>query len=151
MSRKACFGLPLLNLEDIICDKLVVAALLRPASAVDVFRKTGARDVLLLTRDGGPRAERREGYVKGRFKRPADVSRNNCKVAVLHGRSALALRNKEYFARFEAVLLPIDASLIVSGPSLVRYSVRGRLRVLGISKLPFGKKGKKYLVLRPRV
>ena len=150
MSREPRVGLPLLDLKDIICDKLVVLALPRQSAAVDVFRKAGARDVLLLTTDGGPHPERREDYVRARFRRPADVSRNNCKVAVLHGRSGLALRKKEYFARFDAVLVPIDASLVMAGPGLVRYAMRGRLRVLGISHLPFGRKGKKYLVLRPR-
>jgi hypothetical protein len=150
MSRKARFTLPRLNFEDILCNRLVVVALPQHAVGADLFRKAGARDVLLLTRHGCPHPERHEDHVRARFKRPADVSRNNCKVAVLNGRSGLALRKKEYFARFDAVLVPIGASLLAAGPGLMRYAIRRRLGILGITNLPFGTKGKSYLVLKPR-
>jgi hypothetical protein len=81
------------------------------------------------------------------MRRFADVGRSNCSVAILFGRSCLALANKRHLSRFKRILVPLDTSLLFALAGLCRYLRRGNLRVIG--KTAFACRGRnlRFIVL----
>ncbi len=72
----------------------------------------GARDVLVLGADGETSAAALRRSRAAALRRASDVRKNNCEVAILHGRSMLALAEKAKFARFSHVLVPTGSGAL---------------------------------------
>lgn len=140
--------LPELTPSALLADRLVLAAL--PASSITAerLRGFGARDVLILSETGPAVPERTSDHVRQGYARLSDVRRNNCQVAILHGRSAFALADKSKFGRFDLILVPPIAALPAVALGLLRYGRRGGLIAIGRCRFPHAEGGMDYLVLR---
>lgn len=146
-------NLPGLRLSDldpsaIIRDRLVLAALPPAGLTPELLAAHGARDVLMLTRRGPAPPERRGQYVLQGYGQLSDVRKNNCHVAILHGRTAHALAEKAKFGRFEHILVPLGPDLLAVVLGLLRYGWRGGLVIAGKTRLALAGSNRTYLVLR---
>jgi hypothetical protein len=136
----------------LVRDKLVMVALPGAGNWVGAMRTLGAKDVLILTR-GGPETARREpAYVETRFSQLRDVSHSNCDVAVLNSLASFAVSQKHHFwkTRFERILVPVFAGLLVNLPSILYYAQRRRLIVEGMTRVELGGRSKWYVVVKVR-
>ena len=144
-------GLPHIKLAELVRDKLVLVALAGNQVTADDLRDHGARDVLILNRDGGTTATRIGNHVRQRYTRLADVRTNNCNLAILHGRAAFALTDKRKFARFSHVLVPVGPAQLAVNLGLLRYGRRKHLVRIGMTELICNGKRRHYAVLEVRV
>lgn len=141
-------SLPELTPAELFADRLIVAVLPPASLTAERLRGHGARDVLVLSEAGPTEPERLDDHVRQGYRRLSDVRRNNCRVAILHGRSAYALADKAKFGRFDLILVPRLAALPAVALGLLRYGRRGGLTAVGRCRLPATERGTDYLVLR---
>jgi len=135
---------------DLVRDQLVLVALSGESLDATAVRDAGARGVLVLTRSADRIAVRAEDHVSAPMRRLADVGRNNCSVAILHGRSCFALVNKRHFSRFKHILVPTDASFLFALIGFCRYLPRGTFRIVGKTNLACGGYNMRFIVLENR-
>lgn len=140
-------GLPPRDAASLLDGKVVLLALPPPALTPAVLAAQGARDVLMLTPAGDEAARRHGDHVRQRYRQLSDVRKNNCQVALLHGRSALALAEKAKFARFSHVLVPAGPGALAAAVGLLRYGRRGGLSLAGRTRIEAGGRTFTYLVL----
>jgi hypothetical protein len=134
------------ELSELVRDKLVLSALGEGRVTAECLRAHGARDVLMLERQGPARGEREALQVRKAYRRIPDVRKNNCNVALLHGAAAFALIEKREFARFEHVLVPAGWSWLAVVMGLLMYGRRGALVVAGQVGVPGpGGRTRRYL------
>lgn len=138
--------------DALLRDKLVMVALPGAGDWVGAVRKLGAKDVLLLTRNGPQEATRHPTHVEKRYAQLSDVSFSNCEVGILNATASIAVSRKRHFwkARFETVLVPLSASLLLSAPSIAYYAQRRRFIVEGIAHLEIEGRSRRYLILSVR-
>jgi hypothetical protein len=139
------------ELADLVRDKLVLSALGGGRVTAASLREHGARDVLMLERQGPARAQRDPLQVRKGYRRIPDVRKNNCNVALLHGTSTFALMEKREFARFERVLVPAGAAWFAVALGLLMYGRRRALVVAGQTRVPCRGRPRRYLVLDAHV
>lgn len=145
-------GLADMDPASLLAGKVVLAALPPAGLSSAVLAGYGARDVLLLTgARGAGSAERLVDHVRQRYRQLSDVRKNNCTVAILHGRSAIALSDKAKFARFTHVLVPAGVAAWPAAVGLARYGRRGGLTLSGRTRLAAGGRERTYLVLTPNM
>ncbi len=136
-----------LSFAAIIRDRLVLVARAGGAVPPAALRACGARDVLVLDR-GGPDAAVRDGdHVRKRYRTLADVRKNNCTVAILHGIAAAAVAEKKKFGPFSHLLVPLGWPLLAVAVGLLRYGRRKALVVRGATTLPVPGRRRRYLVI----
>jgi hypothetical protein len=148
MSRSAYGLVPKLRLEDVVRDRLVLAALPQRSGMPKALRAFGARDVLLLDRHAGEVPARHDDHVWARFDRLSDIGRNNCAVAILNAVSTWGLLNKRNIVRFDTILVPLDASLLAAGVAILRHASRRRLSIAGLCDMSVGGRSQTHLVLK---
>lgn len=141
-----------LKLKDLIEGKLVIVAISKGNINPEYLRTNGVRDILILDTNGPREAERSDSHVFGRYTRIPDVRKNNCNLAILHGRSTFALFQKRQFARCSHVLISknLFSSIAILG-GLLRYRRRGLLKKAGTVTVEYNGKGKRYIVLKAKV
>lgn len=139
--------LPHIAFADLVHDKLVLVALADNVVPPAALRACGAHDVLVLDRDGPAVATRDGNHVCKRYSTLADVRKNNCTVAILHGFAAAALSEKKKFCQFSHILVPLGWPLIALGVGLLRYGRRHALVVRGQTVLPSPGKRRRYVVV----
>lgn len=144
-------GLPDIEAASVLGGRLVLAALPPSGLTPQALAAYGARDVLVLGAEGEAEAVRADGYVKQRYSALSDVRKNNCEVAILHGRSMLALAEKAKFARFSHVLVPAGSGALPAAAGLLRYGRRGGLVLAGRTQIKAGGRTLTYLVLTPNL
>lgn len=135
--------LPAIAADTILRDRLV-ALVLPPRSLVpSALSALGARDVLLLTRDGPAEAVRHDDHVALAYRKPKSVHENNARISILHGAAVQAAMDPKVLARFDTLLVPRNWTLGLSLPAILRHARRGRLAVSGQTTI--GRRA--YLVL----
>ena len=144
-------GLPEIPFADLVRDKRVLVALAGSQVSAEALRDMGARDVLVLDRQADLTATRVGSHVRQRYSRLADVRKNNCNVAILHGQAAFALMEKRKFARFGHVLVPLGLAQAAVALGLARYGRRKTLVLAGTTQLPGKAKPRRYAVLETHV
>lgn len=149
--QKSRSRLPEIPFADLVRDKRVLVALANTQVSAEVLRDMGARDVLVLDRQADRTATRVGNHVRQRYSRLADVRKNNCNVAILHGPAAFALMEKRKFARFSHVLVPISLAQAAVALGLARYGRRKTLVLAGTTRFQHQGKSKRYLVLETHV
>lgn len=143
-------ALPLVDPAALLGDRRVLTALgAGRVTAADLV-KLGARDVLVLEKNGPARARREDRWVDKAYRRIPDVRKNNCEVALLHGSAAYALLEKREFARMSHVLVPMGPSLLAAALGLLVYGRRKILRAAGRTRIPTARGIREYLVLEVR-
>lgn len=140
------------DFASVVRGKLVMVALPGQEDWTGVIGGLGAKDILLLGREGPDPVERRATHAASRFSSLRDVSQSNCEVAILNGVAALAIAQRRYFwkSRFETILVPFSATLLLTLPSILYYRQRKRFIVEGRTVVDLGRGPKRYLVLRTR-
>jgi len=146
-SKKLRKGPRHIGFTDIIHNKLVLVALAGEKVTADYLRKNGARDVLILDRTGNLEAVREDQRVQQRYARLSDVGKNNCNVAILHGKSALAVIEKQKFGQFTHILVPMGLTQFAVLIGLLRYGRRKFLMVTGKTNIDCHGKRRGYTVL----
>ncbi|MES2439038.1 MAG: hypothetical protein V4584_08220, partial [Verrucomicrobiota bacterium] len=136
---------------DLVRDKLVLVAMADGAVTADFVRANGARDVLILDREGPERPTREGNHVRQRCTRLSDVRTNNCNVAILHGKSAFALIEKRKFARFSHILVPTGLAQAAVALGLSRYGRRKTLVKAGNTEIVCNGRRVRYVVLKADV
>lgn len=130
----------------LLTNRVVLAALPPEGLSAGSLKAQGAGDVLILAKSGPKDPERLADHVRLRYRQLADVRKNNCRVAILHGAAAYALAEKSKFGRFDDILVPLSG-LPAIALGLLRYAWRGGLTLAGITRLPLANGNKAYLVL----
>ena len=100
---------PPLNFADLVTDKLVAAAGFHGTDIADSLRKSGARDVLLLSPDGPEQAARMQSHVVRHYSGLKDVKSHNCEVVILNSTAIFALCQKRFF--WGCNVLPIEGEV----------------------------------------
>ncbi len=136
---------------DLVRDKLVLVALAGGKVTAECLRANGARDVLLLDRQGSLSATREASHVRKRYRRIPDVRKNNCNVAILYGTAAFALMQKREIARFSHILVPWGLARVAAGLGLLRYGHRNVLKLAGSTTLACHGKLRRFTVLEAHV
>ena len=148
MARK----LQLFQISEIVREKLVLLVMPPKESIAKHVLAAGARDVLLLSKNGPSQAERLTGgYAEKQYRRIPCVRKNNCNVAILHGSSTFALLEKREFARFTHILVPTGVSLIAMALGLILYGKRGILKLAGVTQIRSGYVSSTFFVLETKV
>lgn len=146
-SSKSGAGLPNIAFADLVRDKLVLVALAGGKVTADCVRENGARDVLMLDRSGPSVSVREGNHVRKRYSRLADVRKNNCNVALLHGEAVAAVTAKQKFAQFSHVLVPAGLSQVAVAIALLRYGKRKALVRVGKTEIACNGTSRRYVVL----
>ncbi len=149
--RKLATVFQSIDLKDILTEKVILLATPPVKFIFENLYTHYIKDLLILTKTGDVEPRRRSHYVTQRFRQMSDIRKNNCQVAILHGRSIFAITDKSKFAQFEYLLLPIYAGIIPLLIGLLRYGRRHMLHLSGVAKFEFGSKQFTYLVIRPDV
>jgi hypothetical protein len=136
-----------LDLADIVRGKRVLVSLPEDDSVAGLLHGLGCTDIMLLTKDGPPEATREPGHVIKGFQDIADIRKNNCEVAILHGKSAYALVDKRKFGRFTHILVPATKAMLAVRIGLLRYGKRKDLKPIGHTTLSAGGYKRKYRVI----
>lgn len=139
--------LPNFPFAELVRDKLVLVALAGAKISAECLLENGALDVLILSRDGSSTPVRKANHVQKKFTRLADIRTNNCNVAILHGRAALALLEKRKFGRFSHILIPAGPARAAASLGLLRYGKRQVLVSAGRSVIECNGRQRTYLVL----
>lgn len=130
----------------IVRDRLVLVALADDHIA-DAVSALGARDLLVLDRAAAPGVHRQQDRCRQPYTRIPDIRKNNCRVALLHGRSAFGLWQKRQFANFDFILVPVGPlGALAMRLALLRYERRGVLTLAGATRMGGGS-GRDYWVL----
>ncbi len=139
------------DLSALIAGKLVAVALPPHEKFARILPQHGARDVLVLTRSGPEEAERFLDHAVSRYRKLRSVHENNCRVAILHGISSLALTSVKALSRFETILIPIGPELFAASLALPRFRRRKRLSIVGRTIIPDEGRPRSYLVLKSAI
>lgn len=138
--------------DALLRDKLVMVALPGAGDWVGAVRKLGAKDVLLLTRNGPQDVTRHPTHVEKRYAQLSDVRNSNSEVGILNERAIGALFRKRYFwhSRFETLLVPLSGRLLLGVPFALHYARRQFLAIAGITSISTTTATRSFLVLRLR-
>lgn len=140
-------GLTDVEAARVISGTVVLVALPPRAIKAESLATLGARDTLVLLRDGPAMPVRGADSVRLRYRQLSDVRKSNCRVALLHGRTAFALADKAKIGRFSHVLIPAGPlELSAAAIGLARYGRRGGLALTGRTRLVLDGRERTYLV-----
>ncbi|MGI9379067.1 MAG: hypothetical protein ACR2OW_05390, partial [Methyloligellaceae bacterium] len=142
----------MIDVRDIVYDKLVLIAQPRDRHIISCLQEHEARDILVLSSSAPKSPIRNEGYVSGKLSSLSDLTQNNCEVAVLDSWSSIALNRKRNFwkSRITTLLVPkgLNAALYQAG--LNYYSRSHRLAVSGETELVVDGRKRRFLVIEVR-
>lgn len=147
LSQALTGRLPHLAFADLVQGERVSIILPPAGGVVEVVKEAGARDVLVLTPAGPKDYQRHPDHVAGRYLKLRTVHESNCRTAILHGRSVLALMSRKAHAAIKRFLVPKALALTLAAPAILRHARRGRLAITGETSIALGGKTRSYIVV----
>jgi hypothetical protein len=124
-----------IRFESLVKGKLVLLALPPEGVSLSAVLDAGAKDVLVLSPEGPDEPRRETNHVAQKSHRLSDVRKNNCEVAILHGKSALAVLDKRKFGRFSHLLIPNGIESFALRVGMIRYGRRNNLTYMGKTRI----------------
>lgn len=124
-----------IGFESLVKGKLVLLSLPPEEASLATVLNAGAKDVLVLSPEGPDEPKRDTDHVVQKFHRLSDVRKNNCEVAILHGKSAWAILDKRKFGRFSHLLIPKRIESMALRCGMIRYGRRKNLAIIGQTRI----------------
>ncbi len=137
-----------ISLSDIVSKKLVMQALPKHSSASEELKKHGAVGVLELRSSSKSMQSSADATIP--FANLKQLTKNNCQVLILNGRSSLAVYKKKYFwaSNVEYLLLPAGFWSILLSPFIKRYQKHRLLTCVGKARLNSSSTSLDYIVFQ---
>ena len=139
----------MIDIRDIVNDKLVLLAQPRDPQLVSCLQKLAVRDMLVLSTGVQKSPLRSEGHVSKKLSALTDITQNNCDVAILDSWSSIALNRKRNFwkSRIKTILVPKGLNSVLYQPGVNYYSRSQRLAISGETEIVVSGRQCRFLVI----